>query len=74
MDPGEISDAILIGDGYYIVKLLQVFDPKQNPDFVPDEDEVKRLLENQKMESISKKLLQELKQKAVIEIKKPGAA
>jgi peptidyl-prolyl cis-trans isomerase SurA len=74
MDPGEISDAILIGDGYYIVKLLQVFDPKQNPDFVPDEDEVKRLLENQKMESISKKLLQELKQKAVIEIKKSGAA
>lgn len=69
MSPGEISDAILIGDGYYIVKLQQVFDPKQNPDFSPDSKEIKTLLENQKMESISKSKLQEIKQKAIIEIK-----
>lgn len=68
MSPGEISDAILIGDGYYILKLLQVFDPAQNPDFTPNQEEVKVLLENQKMEAISKKLLQNLKQKAIIEI------
>ena len=68
MSPGEISDAILIGDGYYILKLLQVFDPAQNPNFTPNQEEVKVLLENQKMEAISKKLLQNLKQKAIIEI------
>ena len=55
MSPGEISDAIQIGDGYYILKLQQVFDPKQNPNFKPDPQEIKSLLENQKMEAISKK-------------------
>ena len=69
MKEGEVSDAILIGDGYYILKLLQVFDPKKNPNFTPNQQEIKTLLENQKMEAISKKLLQDLKQKAIIEIK-----
>ena len=68
MSPGEVSDAILIGNGYYILKLLQVFDPAQNQDFTPNQEEIKVLLENQKMEAISKKLLQNLKQKAIIEI------
>ena len=68
MSPAEVSDAILIGNGYYILKLLQVFDPAQNPDFTPNQEEIKVLLENQKMEAISKKLLQNLKQKAIIEI------
>ncbi len=70
MKPGEVSDAILIGDGYYIVKLIQVFDPKDNPNFTPNQAEIKNLLENQKMENLSKKLLQDIKQKAVIEVKK----
>ena len=70
MSPGDISDAILIGNGYYILQLQQVFDPKQHSNFSPDSAEVKRLLENQKMEAISKKLLQDIKQKAIIEIKK----
>ncbi len=69
MSVGEVSDAIQIGNGYYILKLLQVFDPKENPDFSPDKNEIKHLLENQKMEAISKKLLQDIKQKAVIEMK-----
>ena len=69
MKAGEVSDAILIGDGYYILKLVQVFDPKENPDFTPNQQEIKSLLENQKMESMSKKMLQDIKQKAVIEVK-----
>ena len=69
MKVGEVSDAIQIGDGYYILKLVQVFDPKKNPDFTPNQQEIKSLLENQKMEAISKKMLQDLKQKAIIEIK-----
>ncbi len=66
----EVSDAILIGDGYYIVKLLQVFDPAKNKSFTPNQAEVRTLLENQKMESLSKKMLQNIKQKAIIEVKK----
>lgn len=66
----EVSDAILIGDGYYILKLLQVFDPQKNKNFTPDKNEVRALLENQKMEALSKKMLQDIKQKAIIEIKK----
>ena len=69
MQPGEVSDAIQIGNGYYILKLLQVFDPKKNPDFKPNQQEIKNLLENQKMEAISKRMLQDIKQKAIIEVK-----
>lgn len=66
----EVSDAILIGDGYYILKLLQVFDPQKNKNFTPNKNEVRTLLENQKMEALSKKMLQSVKQKAIIEVKK----
>lgn len=69
MKVGDVSDAIQIGDGFYILKLVQVFDPKENPDFTPNQQEIKSLLENQKMEAISKKMLQELKQKAIVEVK-----
>lgn len=69
MRPGDVSDATLIGNGYYILKLVDVFDPKQNPNFAPNQKEIKALLENQKMESISKKIIQDLKQKAIIEVK-----
>ncbi len=69
MSIDEVSDAILVGDGYYILKLLQVFDPKKSQGFTPNKEEVRTLLENQKMEALSKKMLQDLKQKAIIEIK-----
>ena len=69
MKEGEISDAILIGDGYYILKLVKVFDPQKNPEFTPNQQEIKDLLQNQKMESLSRKTLQELKQKAIIEVR-----
>lgn len=69
MKQGEISDAFLVGNGYYILKLVQVFDPKENPDFKPDQKEIQNILENQKMEALSKRLLQDIKQKAVIELK-----
>lgn len=69
MQIDEVSDAILVGDGYYILKLLQVFDPKKSQGFTPNKEEVRTLLENQKMESLSKKMLQDIKQKAIIEIK-----
>ena len=69
MKAGEISNPIMLGDGYYILKLQRTFNPATDSPEVPSESQIKTMLENQKMESISKKLLQDLRQKAVIEIR-----
>lgn len=66
---GEISDAILLNDGYYIIRLNQTFDPKKDKPTMPDKDEIKNYLTNQKMETLAQKYLQDLRQKAVIEIR-----
>ncbi|MBE6452330.1 MAG: hypothetical protein E7012_02430 [Alphaproteobacteria bacterium] len=69
MKAGDVSDPILLGEGYYILKLKQRFNPKTDKPTPPTENEIKTLLENQKMETLSKKLLQDIHQKAVIEIR-----
>ncbi len=69
MKAGEISNPIMLGDGYYILKLQRTFNPATDSPEAPSESQIKTMLENQKMESISKKLLQDLRQKAVIEIR-----
>lgn len=69
MKEGDISDPIQVGDGYYILKLQKRFQPRPNADNMPSERDIQAFLDNQKMELISKKLLQDLRQKAVIEIR-----
>ena len=69
MHEGEISDPILYGDGYYIVRLDKTFDPKVDKPEIPTQNDMKKFLENQKMEEFSKKYLQDLHQKAVIELR-----
>lgn len=69
MKPGEISEPISVGDGYYILKLQKTFDPEKDKPELPSENEMRVFLQNQKMEAISKKLLQDLRQQAVIEIR-----
>ncbi len=69
MKNGEVSDPILVGDGYYILKLERTFDPKKDKPEVPTQEEIRRMLENQRMEAFAKKRLQELRQDAVIEIR-----
>ncbi len=69
MKPGEISDAILLNDGYYIIRLNQTFDPKKDKPTIPNENEIKNYLTNQKMETLAQKYLQDLRQQAVIEIR-----
>ncbi len=69
MKPDEISNPIMLGDGYYILKLQRKFNPKTDKPELPTAAQIKTLLENQKMETLSKKLLQDLRQKAVIEIR-----
>ena len=69
MHEGEISDPILYGEGYYIVRLDKTFDPKVDKPEIPTQNDMKKFLENQKMEEFSKKYLQDLHQKAVIELR-----
>lgn len=69
MKPGQVSNAIMLGDGYYILKMEKKFDPAKDKPQLPDEKEIKRFIENQKMEDFARKHLQDLRQKAVIEIR-----
>lgn len=69
MNEGSVSDAIAHGDGYYILKLHQTYNPQKDKIKTPTAAEIKATLENQKMEMLSKKTLQDLRQKAVIEIR-----
>lgn len=66
---GGISNAILLNDGYYILKLNQRFDPKKDKPVMPSEKEIKAYLSNQKMETLAQKYLQDLRQQAVIELR-----
>lgn len=69
MHEGEISEPIPYGDGYYIVRLDKTFDPKTDNAEIPSEADMRKFLENQKMEDFSKKHLQDLHQQAVIELR-----
>ena len=69
MKEGEISDAILLNDGYYIIRLNQKFNPKKDKPSITNEEEIKNYLTNQKLETLAQKYLQDLRQQAVIEIR-----
>ena len=66
---GEISDAILLNDGYYIIRLNQKFNPKKDKPTMPNKEEIKNYLTNQKLETLAQKYVQDLRQQAVIEIR-----
>lgn len=69
MKEGDISDPILYGDAYYIVKLDKTFNPQTDKPQIPSQEEMKKFMENQRYEEYSKKYLQDLRQKAVIELR-----
>lgn len=69
MKPGDVSEPIQVGDGFYVLKLQRKFDPAKDKPELPDEKAIRMFLENQKMETLSKKLMQDLRQRAVIEIR-----
>lgn len=66
---GEISDAIPMNDGYYVIRLNQKFDPKKDKPTLPSTEEIKNYLTNQKMERLAQKYLQDLRINSVIEIR-----
>ena len=52
MKEGEVSDPIQIGNEFYILKLVQVYNPKRDKPKLPSKEEMKKFMENKKMEEI----------------------
>ena len=50
MKEGEVSDPIQIGNEFYILKLVQVYNPKRDKPKLPSKEEMKKFMENKKME------------------------
>ncbi len=69
MKEGEVSNPIQIGNEFYILKLVQVYNPKRDKPKLPSKEEMKKFMENKKMEEISAKHLHNVRQRAVIELR-----
>jgi len=69
MKAGTISEPILYNNDYYIFRLEKKFDPAIDKMAIPSNAEVKYMLQNQKMERFAARHLQELRQRAAIELK-----
>ncbi len=69
MKEGEVSDAVLLGSDYYILKLEKKYTPGVDKMPIPSEEEVKEMLENKKLEEIAEKYLRDLRNKAIIDRK-----
>ena len=66
MKKGDISEPILIGADYHIVKLNEKYTPGVDKMPVPSENEIRQILENKKVEGIANKYLRDLRNKAII--------
>ena len=69
MKEGEVSDPINVNGDFYILKLNKIFDPNKDETPVLSEIEIRNFLENKKMEDIANQTLQNLRQKAIIELR-----
>ena len=66
MKEGGVSEPILLGTDYYILRLEKVYRP--GIDKVPDvtEAEVKTMLENKRTDEVAAKYLRDLRNRAII--------
>lgn len=69
MSNGSISEPIKVGGDYYILKLEKSFDPKKDKPEIPSKEEMKKFLENKRMEDFSSRHLQYLRQQSVTEVR-----
>lgn len=67
MKEGEVSEPILIGSDYYILKLTKKYTPGVDKMPVPSEKEISLMLENKKLEEVASKYMRDLRNKAVID-------
>lgn len=66
MKEGEISDPILLGNNYHILKLEKVYKPGVDKAPEVDEKQIMKMLENKKIEEIAEKYIRDLRNKAII--------
>jgi len=69
MKEGQVSDPIKVADGYYILKLVGAYNPAKDTTPQPTKDDIKKFLENKRLETLSNNRLLRLRQKAVIELR-----
>ena len=69
MKEGQISNPIKTADGYYILKLIGAYDPKKDITPQPTKDDIKKFIENKRLEAYANNHLQRLRQKAIIELR-----
>ncbi len=66
---GAVSNPIAYGNDYYIFKMEKIFNPKTDAQSLPDRNQIKRYLENKKLEEFSDKYIKDLRNRALIEKK-----
>lgn len=69
MSAGEISDPILYNNAYHIFRVEQKFDPSKDSLPEPDSRTIAEMLSGQKTERFAARHLQDLRQRAAIELK-----
>lgn len=69
MKEGDISDPILVGTEYHVLKLQKKYTPGVDKMPVPSEKEIARMLESKKTEEVANKYMRDLRNKAVIDRK-----
>ena len=66
---GQISDPILYNGNYYIYRVEKKFNPQVEEMTLPSSEEVETMLQNEKNERFAEDRMQQLRQRAVIELK-----
>lgn len=69
MNDGEVSEPIEIGDNYYIVKLEKKYNPTTDKASIPNQNEIKSMIEGRRLEEFAGNYINKLRQKSIIEIK-----
>lgn len=67
MKPGQVSWPIKVENGFQIIQLHQMQDRKNQA--LPDREEISELLTRQKLGKLSQRLLRDLRQAAIIDVK-----
>ena len=66
MKEGEISNPISYGAEYYILRLEKKYTPGIDKAPIPNEKEIRKMLENKKLEEVAEKYIRDLRNKAII--------
>lgn len=66
---GQVSKAISYRADYYIFRMDKIYNPKQNKQELPSEDEVRKFIQNRKTDAQANKYIRDLRNRAVVEKK-----